>query len=84
VPALVLLLTLRPLAHRPRPGAPGFIDGEPLTLDEFIFERFQVCVVELILELEGPVCQAAPLAQEGDHLIQHRDKVHAVSSGSIR
>jgi hypothetical protein len=26
--------------------------------------------------LQGAIGRAAPLAQEGDHLIHHRDKVH--------
>jgi hypothetical protein len=34
----------------------------------------------LKLELEGAIRQAAPLAQEGNRLIDHRDKVHAISS----
>jgi hypothetical protein len=34
----------------------------------------------LQLELEGAIRQAAPLAQEGDRLIYHRDKVHSISS----
>jgi hypothetical protein len=34
----------------------------------------------LELPLEGTVGHPAPLAQEGDHLIHHRDKVHPVSS----
>ena len=28
------------------------------------------------LPLQGAIGRAAPLAQEGDHLIHHRDKVH--------
>ena len=45
-----------------------------------VLERGQVRVVELKLQLEGPIGHAAPLAQQGDHLIHHRDKVHPVSS----
>jgi len=32
------------------------------------------------LPLEGAIRQAAPLAQQGNRLIHHRDKVHRVSS----
>jgi hypothetical protein len=51
-----------------------------LALDEFVFEGFQVRVIELKLQLEGPIRQAPPLAQEGNRLIHDRDKVHPVSS----
>jgi hypothetical protein len=39
-----------------------------------------VRLVELKLELEGAVRQASPLAQEGNRLIHHGDKVHPISS----
>jgi hypothetical protein len=51
-----------------------------LALDELIFERCQVLGIELKLQLEGAIRQAAPLAQERDCLIHHRDKVHPLSS----
>ena len=51
-----------------------------MALDEFVFERLQVLGIELKLQLEGPIRQTAPLAQEGNRLIHHRDKVHPVSS----
>ena len=35
---------------------------------------------QLKLPLEGPIGHAAPLAQEGDHLVYHRHKVHPVPS----
>jgi hypothetical protein len=35
-----------------------------LALDELVFERVQMRVIELKLELEGAIRQAAPLAQE--------------------
>jgi hypothetical protein len=60
--------------------APGFIHRQTLALDEFVFERCQVRVIELELELEGAICQTAPLAQQSNRLIQDRDKVHRVSS----
>src|SRR5262249_49876180 len=55
-----------------------------LALDEFVFERGQVRVIELKLQLEGPIRQAAPLAQQRDHLIHHRDKVHPISPLRLR
>ena len=42
-----------------------------------------MCLIELELELEGAIGQAAPLAQEGNHLIHDRDKVHRFSSLSL-
>ena len=70
--------------HRCAPGAPGaavrLIDREALAFNEFVFERFQMRVIELKLQLESAIRQAAPLAQEGNRLIHHRDKVHRVSS----
>jgi hypothetical protein len=36
--------------------------------------------IELKLQLEGAIREASPLAQEGDHLIYHGEKVHPVSS----
>jgi hypothetical protein len=47
---------------RPDQDTAGFIDCETLALDKFVFERFQVRVIELKLQLEGPIRQAAPLA----------------------
>src|SRR5262249_44418192 len=65
---------------RPDQDAPGFIRREALTLDEFVFERFQVRGIELKLQLEGAIRQAAALAQQRDRLIHHRDKVHPIPS----
>ena len=59
---------------------PVLIDREALALDEFVLQVLQCVVVELELQLEGAIGQAAPLAQQGNHLIHHRDKVHPVSS----
>src|SRR5262249_8405004 len=64
----------------PDQDATRLIDREALTLDEFVFERCQVLSIELKLQLEGPIRQAAPLAQQGDRLIHHCDKVHRASS----
>jgi len=36
--------------------------------------------IKLKLPLEGAIGHAAALAQQGDHLIDNRDKVHPVSS----
>ena len=60
--------------------AAGLIDREALARDELVCECCQVRVIELKLQLEGPIRQAAPLAQQCDRLIHHRDKVHALSS----
>ena len=65
---------------RPDQDAPRFIRRQALALDEFVFERCQVRVIELKLQLEGPIRQTAALAQEGYRLIHDRDKVHSVSS----
>ena len=45
-----------------------------------IFQILQRSIVQLELPLEGPIGQAAPLAQQCDHLIQDRDKVHPAPS----
>jgi hypothetical protein len=69
-----------PWCTRPDEDTVRLIDREALALNELVFERFQMRVIELKLQLEGPIRQAAPLAQEGNRLIHHRDKVHRVSS----
>jgi hypothetical protein len=51
-----------------------------LARDELVFEYFQVGVIELKLDLEGAIGQAAPLTQQRDRLIHDGDKVHSVSS----
>ena len=56
------------------------IHCQALAVDELVFEDLQMGLIQLELELEGPIGQATPLAQEGDRLIHHRDKVHRVSS----
>jgi hypothetical protein len=45
----------------PDEDAPSLIHRQALALDELIFECFQVRVIELKLQLEGPIRQAAPL-----------------------
>jgi hypothetical protein len=59
---------------RPDQDPPFFIDGQALAVNELVLQDLQVGVIELELELEGPVRQAASLAQQGDHLIHDRDK----------
>ena len=49
-------------------------------IEHLVLQRFQVYFVKLELDLKGPIGHPAPLAQEGNRLIHHRDKVHAVSS----
>ena len=65
---------------RPDQDGPVLIGRESLALDKLVCERFQVRVIELKLQLESPIRQAAPLAQERDRLIHDRDKVHPLSS----
>jgi hypothetical protein len=36
--------------------------------------------IQLELSLQGAIRHTAPLAQQGNHLIHERDKVHPVSS----
>jgi hypothetical protein len=54
-----------------------------LALDEFVLHILQGRLVELELPLEGAVGHPAPLAQQRDHLIHDRDKIHRVSSRSV-
>ena len=49
-------------------------------IEEFVFQIVQGVVIQLKLSLEGPIGHAAPLAQQRDHLIQDRDKVHPAPS----
>src|SRR5262249_49067914 len=51
-----------------------------IAVHEFILESLQGDLIELELELEGAIGQAAPLAQQGNRLIHHRDKVPLVFS----
>ena len=73
----------RPRVARPDEDVAPLIDRQALALDEFVLHILQRCVVELELPLEGAVGHAAPLAQEGDHVIHHRHKVHPISSLSL-
>src|SRR5215475_8707077 len=64
----------------PDQTAPRVIDHMGLRVEEFVLQGSQLLVVQRELELQGAIGDAAPLAQEGDHLIHDRDKVHLVSS----
>src|SRR5262249_42996752 len=68
------------LITRPDEDAALLIHCQALTVDELVFERLQGDFIELELELEGPIRQAASLTQQRNRLIHHRDKVHPVSS----
>ena len=57
-----------------------FIGDLLMSKEERVFQVFQRRLIELELPLEGPIGQAAPLAQQDDHLIHDRDKVHPLSS----
>ena len=65
---------------RPDQNAAFLIHREALAEDELVLEVVQRRVVELELSLERAIGQATPLAQQGNRLIHHRDKVHPVSS----
>ena len=51
-----------------------------MSIEERVFQVFQRRVIELELPLERAIGQAAPLAQQGHHLIHDRDKIHPASS----
>ena len=61
---------------RPNQAAPRIVADFWVGIEEFIFEIVQGLVIELELPLEGAIGHTAPLAQQGDYLIQDRDKVH--------
>ena len=64
----------------PDQTAPRIIDHMGLRVEEFVLQGSELRVIQRELELEGAIGHAAPLAQEGDHLIHDRDEVHTVSS----
>jgi hypothetical protein len=51
-----------------------------LRVEEFVLQGSKLLVIQRELELQGAIGHTASLAQEGDHLIHDRDKVHTVSS----
>jgi hypothetical protein len=61
-----------------------FISREVLCVDEFGFEILQVGVIHAKLPLQCPVRRALPLAEEGNHLIENRVKVHLAPSCPCR
>ena len=65
---------------RPDEAAPRIVADLGMGIEEFLGEIVQGVVIQLKLPLEGPIGHAAPLAQQRDHLIHDRDKVHSVSS----
>ena len=67
--------------HRSRPALrPSSSTASRWPLMSSTFRSSSALVIELELPLEGPIGHAAPLAQQGNHLIHHRDKVHPLSS----
>jgi len=56
------------------------IPGQPLGIEEFVLEGRQGIVVQGELHFERPIRHTAPLAQERNDLIHHRDKVHPIPS----
>jgi hypothetical protein len=56
------------------------IGRETLTVDELNLEVLDRFVIQPELPLECAIGHAAPLTQEGDHLIHDRDKVHLAPS----
>jgi hypothetical protein len=61
---------------RPDEDALVLIPGNLVRIEEFVLEGLQGVVVQAELHFEGPVGHPSPLAQQGDHLIHDRDKVH--------
>ena len=64
----------------PDENSPILIRSKSLAVNQLFLQLLKRIVVQSELPLEGPIGHAAPLAQQGDHLIHHRDKVHPVSS----
>jgi hypothetical protein len=65
---------------RPDQATPRVVADLWVGIKEFLGEIVQGVVIQLKLPLEGPTRHPAPLAQQGNHLIQDRDKVHPVPS----
>ena len=60
-----------------------FIHCQALAVENLLLQGFQVCLIQLKRPLEGAIGQAAPLAQERDHLIHDRDNIPRVSFRSV-
>ena len=67
-------------ATRPHQHAAVLIPGNPVRIEKFVLEGLQGLVVQVKLHFERAIRHPAPLAQQDDHLIYDRDKVHPVSS----
>src|SRR5215510_10557350 len=68
----------------PDQATPRIIDYVGLRVEEFVLQGGQLLVIQRELELQSTIGHTAPLAQEGDHLIHDRDKVHLVSPLRLR
>ena len=69
---------------RPDEAASRIVDHLGLRVEQFVLQGSELCVIQRELELQGAIGHAAPLAQQGDHLIHDRDKVHPMSSLRLR
>ena len=61
---------------RPDQHAAVLIDREPLALDEFVLQVFQMLVIELELALEGAIGHAPPALEHGNRLVEDLLKGH--------
>src|SRR5262245_57815338 len=61
---------------RPDQATSRVVEHLGLRVEQFVFEGGELLVSQGELELEGAIGHAAPLAQQDDHLIHDRDKVH--------
>jgi hypothetical protein len=55
------------------------INGQPLRLNEFLLEGFQVLVIKLELHLEGAVGNAPTALKEVAYVLEHGIKIHRCS-----
>src|SRR4029453_979111 len=60
------------------------IPGQLLGIEEFVLEGLQGIIVQGELHFKCSIRHTAPLAQERNDLIYHRDKVHPVSPLRLR
>ena len=54
------------------------IHCQALAVNEFVLEGLEVLVIELEVQLEGPIGQASPPLQHGHRLVQHLLKGHGL------
>ena len=71
---------MRLLVTRPDQAAPRIVADLRVGIEDRVCEIVQGVVIQLKLPLEGPIGHAATLAQQDDHLVHDRDKVHPLSS----